>query len=102
LTLTELFVLILATWRLTNLISDEDGPGDVLEWMRYKVGVRRNEHNQRYGRNGLAQGILCPWCLSVWVGMFWATLFFVWRDGAFWMALPFALSGGAILLKGRE
>lgn len=98
-TLSLLIVLILATWRLCSLITDEDGPWYVLEHLRHRLGVAYDERNQRYGRNEVARGILCPWCLSVWVGAFWALLAATWPDGVLWVALPFALSAGAILLN---
>lgn len=98
--MTELLVLLLATWRLTSLIADEDGPWYMLERLRHRLGVAYDEHNVRYGRNELARGLLCPWCLSVWVGAFWALLAAAW-PGAVWVALPFALSAGAIFLHRR-
>lgn len=94
-----LVVLILATWRLCSLIADEDGPWYVLERLRHRLGVAYDADNRRYGRNEVARGLLCPWCLSVWVGAAWALLAFLWPDGVWWVALPLALSAGAILLN---
>jgi len=30
------------------------------------VGVRNDTSKDRYGNNQLAEGLLCPWCCSVW------------------------------------
>lgn len=98
--LTLLIVLILATWRLCSLIADEDGPWYVLENLRHRLGVAYDEHNRRYGRNEVARGLLCPWCLSVWVGTAWTLLWLLWPDGVMLVALPFALSAGVIVLNG--
>jgi hypothetical protein len=99
LTLPLLIVLILATWRLCSLIADEDGPWYVLENLRHRLGVAYDEHNHRYGRNEVARGLLCPWCLSMWVGTLWTLLWLLWPDGVMWVALPFALSAGAIVIN---
>jgi hypothetical protein len=61
-------VLSLAAWRVTALIAEEGGPYDVLERIRYLIGVRYDEYSERYGINVIAKGLCCKRCLSVWVG----------------------------------
>jgi len=98
----EIAVLILATWRLVSLLANEEGPYQVFERIRYLVGVRYTDENDknsdRYGLNQFARLILCPWCSSVWIGMGWALLFGLSQFVTFYLALPFALSAGAIFL----
>jgi hypothetical protein len=98
----EIAVLILATCRMASLLANEEGPGYLFEKVRYLVGVRYADENDkasdRYGLNQLARLILCPWCSSVWIGMVWALLFALSQFVTFYLALPFALSAGAILL----
>jgi|SRR5450755_389754 hypothetical protein len=55
--LSERFVVgALATWRVTHLLADEDGPADVVVRLRAHAGA---------GRLG---GLMdCFYCLSVWV-----------------------------------
>jgi hypothetical protein len=77
---------ILAVWRITHLLSAEDGPWDVVYHLRVAAG------------RGIAGRLLdCFSCASIWVAMplaFWI------GDG--WIErlvlLP-ALSGGAIVLE---
>jgi hypothetical protein len=91
--------LCLATWRLSSLLADEDGPWRVLEKMRRAAGVRLDAFNQRYGENTLARGLLCRWCNSVWCGaLFTSIMILVGELPWYWIApMPLALSAGAIL-----
>ena len=85
-TLIALAAGILATWRVTHLVVEEDGPWDVLRRIRGLLG----------GAGG--QGLLnCFLCASVWIAVGVALLFVHgWRDVAIAAA---AFSGGAILLQ---
>ena len=81
------FVLaLLATWRLTHLISREDGPADVLLRLRVRAGT-----------GILGQLMDCFNCLSLWIA---APLAFVVGRTALETLLSWlALSGGACLLE---
>lgn len=46
----------LATWRLTHLLAEEDGPADVVVQLRARLGPGR-----------LGELMDCFYCLSVWV-----------------------------------
>ena len=94
----ELVILALATWRLTSLLVWEDGPFEFFARLRHGLGVRYDEANNAYGTNWLANGIVCPACASVWFGIAWGTAYMLWHPT--WMiALPFALSAGAIVVE---
>jgi len=95
----NILLLILATWRLSALLTDEAGPFDIFEHLRWLVGVRIDDVGQAYGANVLARGLLCLRCTSVWVSAGWASLYYVLPGMAFWLALPFALSAGAIFVE---
>lgn len=85
--LTRITVGILATWRLTSLIVNEDGP--------FKVFARLHNWANIYSPNFLAGLLDCVWCTSVWVGTGVAVIVL----SPVWFVLwPFALSAGAILL----
>src|SRR5262245_19204521 len=76
----------LGVWRITHLLSAEDGPGDVL------VRLRRSTGDEFWG------GLLdCFYCLSLWVAAPLALLLADgWRHGLLsWLAF----SAGAILLE---
>ena len=49
-------VAALATWRITHLLAEEDGPGDVI------VRLRR-----RAGSGSVGELLDCFYCLSIWV-----------------------------------
>ena len=77
---------ILATWRVTHLIVEEDGPWDIVVRLRRMAGA-----------GVLGQLMDCFSCASLWVAIpialwivdGWAARLVVWL----------ALSGGAILLE---
>lgn len=46
----------LATWRVTHLLAEEDGPGDVILRLR-----------ARAGESGAGELLDCFYCLSIWV-----------------------------------
>lgn len=75
---------VLAVWRFTHLLSYEDGPWDLLERLRQRVG-------------SLGKLLDCFYCLSLWsavplalwIGADWRERILLWP----------ALSAGAILLE---
>lgn len=95
----ELAVYAAATWRVTSILNDEDGPNLVVERMRHRAGVRRTASGKQFAPAGsFGAMMICPACASVAVGLLWAILAaFAGRVG-FYAALPFALSTAAILL----
>jgi len=97
-------LLILATWRLTSLLSNvnEAGPYGVLNKLRYWLGVRWDEKSEPYGKTEIAKGLLCFWCCSVWVGGALAFTVALLGGVAAWWLVPvagLAYSGGAIILE---
>jgi hypothetical protein len=77
---------ILVIWRLTHLLSKEDGPFDVIFLLR-----------KRAGASFWGSLLDCFYCLSIWISL----PFGIWLGGNwaekvfFWLAL----SGGACLLE---
>lgn len=95
---------LLATYRLTAMLNNEAGPADLFTRLRARAGVQFDKYSNPFGTNWLSKGILCFYCLSVWI----ATLIvialvaaaFLHVLEAFLIVLaPFALSGGAVYLK---
>lgn len=86
------FVLaVLATWRVTHLLANEDGPADLVVRFRARLG------------HGLAGSLIdCFHCLSLWISA--AAALFVSRKPLAWLFTWLALSGAACLLErlGRE
>jgi hypothetical protein len=76
----------LAIWRLTHLFGKEDGPFDIIFFMRKKAGA-----------GFFARLLDCFYCLSIWI----ALPFGIWL-GPTWLEkllLWLALSGAACLLE---
>ena len=94
-----LFVLVLATWRLSYILVKEDGPWNFVALTRYKIGVRYDQYSTPYGENTLADLLTCVWCTSVWVGAALAAIYLIAPDVAVAISLPFALSAGAIIVN---
>ncbi len=92
---------VFATYRLTNLIVEENGPfrmfGLLREWVTTKaVTVKREPWNSLHGL------ITCRLCAGVWVAAFCAAL--VMADGGIGNAflLIFGLAGAQAFLSRRD
>ena len=81
------FILaVLATWRVTHLLANEDGPADVIFRLRRWLG------------EGWIGGLMdCFNCLSLWIAA--PTALFVSSSPLTWLVSWLALSGGACLLE---
>jgi hypothetical protein len=81
------FVLaVLATWRVTHLLANEDGPADVIFRLRRRLG------------DGLIGSLMdCFNCMSIWVAA--PLALFVSTNPLNWLVSWLALSGGACLLE---
>jgi hypothetical protein len=76
----------LATWRLTHLVVEEDGPFDLIVRLRTQLG------DSQSGR-----AMDCFYCSSLWLAAPMALL--VSRDAQDWAVSWLALSGAACLLQ---
>jgi hypothetical protein len=81
------FVLaVLATWRLTHLLANEDGPADIMVQLRARLG------------RGLGGGLMdCFHCLSLWIAA--PAALFVSRKPLEWLFTWLGTSGAACLLE---
>lgn len=80
----DFLILTLAVWRVSNLIVNEDGPFQMLA--KFRQGAVKVTHLFE-----------CVFCLSVWLGLIAAIAYYLFPFWAVAVALPFALSGGAIV-----
>jgi hypothetical protein len=81
------FVLaVLATWRVTHLLANEDGPADVIVRVRLWLGDRL-----------IGKLMDCFNCLSLWIAA--PAALFVSRRPMDWFVSWLALSGAACLLE---
>lgn len=99
-----LIIAALAVYRLTFMLNAEAGPGDIFGRLRARMGVKFDQYSNPYSDHWIGQGVLCYYCLSVWIAfgisaLVLAAFAFNRADIAFWGLLPFALSGISIFLK---
>ena len=94
--MTEFILACFAVFRLAELIAVDDGPGDVLLTMRAKLGAYDLDDDGRPATS-IGRGIICPWCIGIWLAL--PAAFFVapWGYDVFlwWLAI----AGGAAFLQ---
>ena len=100
--LVDFVILALATYRLSLLLAAEDGPLYVLARLRYMVGVRADEYGNLYGDNNFAEGLICQWCNSVWLGLVIGGGYVFIGPLMIWLMLPFSLSAFVVLFSNKE
>lgn len=91
----DLLILALATWRITSLFVEEEGPYLLFVRLRKFIGVDYNEYSEVIAKNEFAKMFTCIWCLSIWVSIFVTVVYIIVGATIF---LPFALSAIAILI----
>ena len=94
----ELIIMAVSTWRVSSMLVDEAGPGDVFVKFRAKIGVSYDAFSNRVGTNLFSSLFLCVWCMSVWVG---TAIFILYRANKRVyeiLTYPLAISGLAIYL----
>lgn len=69
-TMMNLLVGILATWRLSSLLFREGGPFEMFDRVREIAGVRHDEHGEAVADNQIGKMLSCFWCTSVWSALF--------------------------------
>ncbi len=86
LSLVRIVLAVLATWRVTHLLANEDGPADVIFRLRRRLG------------DGFIGGLMdCFNCMSIWVAA--PLALFVSTNPLTWAVSWLALSGAACLLE---
>jgi hypothetical protein len=86
LSLVRIVLAVLATWRVTHLLANEDGPGGVIFRLRRRLG------------DGFIGGLMdCFNCMSIWVAA--PLALFVSTNPLTWTVSWLALSGAACLLE---
>lgn len=101
--LEHLFVLALATWRISNLLVNEEGPFAVFEWLRWQVGIRwdidKEEHFVLPKKdNVVGRMLLCIYCTSMWVGLFVYLAYRLVPDITYAVGIVLALSAAVCLV----
>lgn len=97
-------IAALAVYRLTMMLNQEAGPGHIFTRFRSAIGVKFDEYSNPYGTNWVAEGVLCFFCLSVWIGIAVTAMMVIFYQArqieyGIVILLPFALSGLAVFMK---
>jgi hypothetical protein len=79
-------LVALATWRVCHLLTEEDGPGGLVVWLR-----------RRLGDSPPGRAMDCFYCLSLWVAAPLALL--IVNDVAGWVLAWLGASGAACLFE---
>ncbi len=92
----HLIILSLATWRLSSLLTAEEGPYKIFGKLRESVGVYYIG-DRVDAETELAKLFSCTWCLSIWIGAI-ASVAYVIYEPIVWIVMPLALSAAAIIV----
>lgn len=81
---------VLAVWRATVLITEDEGPFGIFAWLR--------DHIDPNQKTWVGRGWNCAWCISWWAGLIVALWlwYFSWIDGSLIPIWWFGLSGGTV------
>jgi hypothetical protein len=91
-------ILIVAAWRASSLLVYETGPFGFFSWLRDRVGVKYNEFSLPYGTWFLPKVFACIDCMSVWVGIGFATAYYFIPDVILVLSLGLCLSMTSIVI----
>lgn len=124
--LFDVILMALATWRLSSLIVQEEGPYAIFPWIKYRifnqqyyrsVGVKdetgklinkreklswseRHNATEIVNNNEFLNALNCIWCTSIWIGLVITlaySVFVVNLELFQWFLTWQAVSAGAIL-----
>lgn len=97
----QLLILGLATWRISSLLVNETGPGDIFVKVREEFGFTHGFDKEiLIIPDGFWGDLLsCVWCCSLFVAAGWVLFYILLPGLATWTALIFALSTMAVLVQ---
>ena len=84
-------IMALATWRISYMMVEEDGPWFIFYKFRERLKTR----------SMIGTLFACTWCLSVWIGAILTLSAIINERVTILIALPFALSATAIFITER-
>ena len=84
--LVKYFVIVIVVWRVTHLVSSEDGPFEIIFRVR-----------KLFGNSFMGKLMDCFYCLSIWTGLIFAFMFGTYYFEVIILCLYY--SGAAILLE---
>lgn len=97
--ITDFIILSLASWRISSLLVNEDGPYQLFSRLRHLAGVYHDEWNEAKSNYEIGKLFTCLWCFSFYVGIVLMIIYIFYPEQTILGCLPFALSAGAILIN---
>lgn len=91
-------VIVIASWRASSLLVYESGPFGFLSWLRDFVGVKYDDFSMPYGTWFLPKLFSCIDCMSVWVGIGFAVLYYFFPVVAAILSFGLCLSMASIVI----
>lgn len=92
----DLVIMCFATWRMSSLITNEEGPFNVFLKLRSLAGITHHDDGTiaNIPDKFTAKLISCLWCVSIWMG---GIIYLIWLfcPVAVWII---AISAGAIIV----
>lgn len=101
-TLLQLAIFGLATWRVASLFTREKGPFHIFEKLRIRTGIVHDANTgdiEIIPSRFFAEVLSCMWCSSIYIGLFWTGFYLLFPTGAFWTAIVFACSTLVIIIE---
>lgn len=91
-------MLGIAAWRLAYMLVYEDGPRDILRWLRRRVGVSDAPMVQvgepEVRAPVLAEVFSCIWCMTFWTALLMGLVWWIFPA----IIVIFAIAGAAIVV----
>lgn len=83
------------------MLVNEDGPFDIFDTLRLKVGVRYDANNMPYGDSFLSILFSCIWCMSIWVAAAFVVVATLSARASRVITLILSLSATAIVVENK-
>ena len=92
--ITEAVIFFLAVWRMSKLVTEEEGPGMIFSRLRELSGAEYQGLPEQWDvLTWYAKLLQCPYCLSVWVALFLSLLYIT--NQKLYRVVVMSLSGSA-------
>lgn len=100
-TITNLIIYGMATWRVARLFVSEEGPFHIFRRIREWAGIEHDTDGNPLivPLHFFAQLLSCVWCSSMWAGFGWTAFWLISPEISLKFAVPFALSTLALMIE---
>lgn len=100
-TMTEVLIYGLATWRIASLLVKETGPFRMFVTVREWTGIQHYPDDQIavIPERFLPQLLSCVWCASLWIGLFFFVFYLFTPIFSLQIATIFSFSAVAVIIE---